>query len=147
MLSSYRIILCFTTSMLDFLFLYYSMFSSDIPITTILMTWLVAWDVTHGGWLGPMMVLWCHWQLEGTMYLVVIFLIAMLNMFKGDVSFRSLWCFLSILFPSLFDRWLDSIFPSFSYSVIVWVIMLQDVDLVLPGVEVLYSVFPIFCFP
>ena len=146
MLSTYRIVLCFTTSMLDFLCLYCSMFSSDVLIMTIPMILSMAWDVTRGGWLGPTMVLWCHWWLRGTTYLVVIFLIAMLIMFKCDVAFSSLWFFPFCTFPSLFDRWLDSSFPSFSYSNIVWVFMSWDVDPVIPSVEVLYSIFPLLCF-
>ena len=33
-----------------------SMFRSDVPITIVLMILSVTWDVTHGGWLGPMVV-------------------------------------------------------------------------------------------
>ena len=31
-------------------------FRSDVPITIVSMIFLVTWDVTHGGWLGPTMV-------------------------------------------------------------------------------------------
>ena len=49
------------------------MFCSNVPIMIVPMIWLVAWDVMHGGWLGPTMVLWCYWRLRGTVYLVWLF--------------------------------------------------------------------------
>ena len=40
-----------------FLYVYVvACFRSDIPILILLMISSVSWDVTHGGWLGPMMV-------------------------------------------------------------------------------------------
>ena len=45
-------------------------------------------------------------------------------------------------FPSLFDRWLDSNFSSFKYSVRARVFLPRDVDPILPGVEVFHCVFP-----
>ena len=130
--------LMFTTSMLDFIFLYYSMFSSDVPITTAPMIWSVAWDVMRGGSLGTTMVLWRHWRLGGTAYLASLFLIAMLL----SVNVMFLFC----SFPSLFDRWLDSSFLSFRYSVFVREFSPRNVDPVLPGVDIFLSVWPFSSF-
>ncbi len=47
------------------------------------------WDVMHGGWLGPTMVLWCYWRLGGTTYLIWLFCYVMfLMLFPFDVWFR-----------------------------------------------------------
>ena len=66
----------------------------------------------------------------------VNYVIAMFLSVECDVPF-------SILFPSLFDRWLDSSFLSFSYSIVVRVLSPRNVDLVLPGVEIFLIVW--FC--
>ena len=72
------------------------------------------------------------------MYLASLFFIAMLVSFNVMLLFRS--------FPSLFDRWLDSSFLSFRYSVIVRVLSPRNVDPVLPGVELFLCVCPFSSF-
>ena len=138
--------------MLDFIYLHCSMFRSDVPIMTAPMIWSVAWDVMRGGWLGPTMVLWRHWRLGGTAFLVGYF--SHCNVSYVIAMFLSVECDVSFLYfsPSLFGRWLDSSVLSFSYSIIVRVLSPWNVDPVLPGVELFLCVWPFssflkcFCF-
>ena len=154
MLPTCRFIFCCTTTMLDSLmFLVINMFSSDVPITTAPTIWSVAWDVTHGGWLGSMMILWCYWKLGGTTYLVWLFSYCDVISVHCNVAFSLLRCSF-LFFPLLLIRWLDFAFSflSFSYLVMVRVFLPRNVDLVLPSVEVFSLCFPLseflkcFCF-
>ena len=86
------------------------------------MIWSVAWDVTRGGWLGPTMVLWCHWRLGGTMYVVWLFGLSLCYLCLNVMWLILVHCdvFFSF-FPLLLTRWLDfaSVFLSFSFDLSV----------------------------